>query len=62
MSAIKYTCCTSIVATSTFLEAANIKDTLSSAANGPTAPEAWYARLAADQTIVPSALARITPV
>ena len=38
------------------------KDTLSSAANWPTAPEAWYARLAFDQTIVLSALARIMPV
>ena len=38
------------------------KDKLSSAANRPTAPEALYARLATDQTIVPSAFARITTV
>ena len=38
------------------------KDTLSSAANLPTAPEAWHARLATDQTIVPSAPVCITSV
>ena len=38
------------------------KDMLSSAANRPTAPEAWYARLATEQTIVTSAPACITPV
>jgi len=38
------------------------KDKFSSAANQPIAPEAWCARLATDQTIVPSALARITPI
>ena len=38
------------------------KDKLAAAANRPTAPEAWYAHLATDQTIVPSALARIMPV